>query len=377
MAVETRQFGRVVQSHVAAPNQPVRRARPALRRGGFGTRERMFFTERLALLIETGSPLHIALETLEGQASNAEMQQMIRELRDDVAEGRTFAQALTRREALFPQTYINLVAAGEGGGFLAEVLHRLVEMDEKRRELSASLVSAFSYPAFLIVFSTAVVIFILTAVFPKFSDLFVMIADQLPISTVILLAVSDFMRDYWPFILGIVAGGSVLIARWLHTAAGAQTFDRLLLRIPFVRDIMVQLYVVQFMRAMSLSLHHGVTMVDALRACGEVVGSPTFRGFVRDLESDVSQGATLTPSFQAATFLPELVPQMISTAEESGNLALVMGQVADFYEREWKKALLIFAKIAEPAMLLVMGVVVGTIVSSLILPIFRIASAVH
>lgn len=343
----------------------------------FTGRDRMFFTERLALLLETGSPLHAGLEILEKQAARPPAQRMIRRLREDVSEGLSFSQALAKQPEVFSCTYVSLVAAAEGGGFLPEVLQRLREMDEKRQELHSALVAALSYPCFLALFSTAVVIFILTVVFPKFSQLFASIADQLPPTTVFLMATSDLLRQYWAPGLVAIAAAATVLWRWLKRPQGADSVDRLALRLPLIRDILVQLYVVQFMRVMSLSLANGVTMLDALRASREIVRSSVFRAFVSGLEERVTQGGALASGFQEARFLPSLVPQMITTGEETGNLAIVMGRVADFYEREWRKRLAIFSKIAEPAMLLIMGVLVGGIVSSLILPIFKLSRVVH
>ncbi len=334
----------------------------------------MFFTERLALLIEAGIPLHSSLETLERQAS-ASVRRMIRELRIGVSEGLSLSQALARQPETFNSTYVNLVAAGEQGGFLPEVLERLKEMDEKRQELNSTLVAALSYPAFLAVFSTAVVAFVLLVVFPKFAELFASIQDQLPLTTRGLMWVSEGLGSYWPFLLGGLAGAVLVFWQWVSRPEGAAAVDRVVLRVPLLRDIVVQLNVVQFMRVMSLSIGNGVGLLDALRACRDVARSPSFERFIERLETRVSEGGRIASGLDQQ-LLPPLVPEMVATGEETGNLALVMGRVADFYEREWRRKLALVSKIAEPAMLLVMGAVVGLLVSSLILPIFQLSRAV-
>jgi type II secretory pathway component PulF len=348
----------------------------ALRRPRVTTRERMFFTERLALLLETGSPLHASLDALRTQAAGP-LSEVVGALRESVGEGTSFSQALARHPTAFPSTYVNLVAAGEGGGFLPEVLHRLQEMDERREELRSTLVSALSYPAFLIFFSLAVVVFVLAVVFPKFDELFATIRDQLPATTLLLMAMSDGIRSYGVHALVALAALGVLAWRWLATDAGGAALDRLTLRLPLVRDVAVQLYLVQFLHVMSLSLANGVGMLDALRSCRGIVRSRSFRAFVGELETNVTQGRGLASGFREAEFLPALARHMVTTGEETGRLPLVMGRVADFYQREWSKRLTTLSKLAEPAMLLVMGVVVGLIVSSLILPIFKLSRAVR
>jgi len=352
--------------------------RKRLEAGGPVTaQERSFFTERLALLLDTGNPLYSSLDLLESQTSRDPVHEMIKGLRHDISQGSSFSQALARHPEIFPRTYVNLVAAGENGGFLPEVLERLREMDEKRRELNSTLVAALSYPAFLLFFTGGVVVFVLMVVFPKFSDLFADIADELPAVTVFLMALSDGLRQYWAPGLAAIGATSALFWTWARGESGSITLDRLALRVPVLREIIVQLNVVQFMRVMSLSLANGVAMLDALRSCREIAKSAVFRRFVGDLEAGVTEGAGIASGFEKAAFLPPLVQRMIATGEESGHLAMVMGRVADFYEREWRKRLTVLSKIAEPVMLLVMGTFVGLIVSSLILPIFKLSRAVH
>jgi type II secretory pathway component PulF len=340
-------------------------------------KERMFLTERLELLLETGVPLHAGLAALEAQADTPEARGLLADLREGVAGGLSFSRALAQHPEAFPPAYVHLVAAGEQGGFLPRVLERLREMDEKREELRSTLVSAFSYPAFLCVFSVAVVVFVLVMVFPKFAEIFEMIRDQLPWTTRFFMATSDVLRQRWTVWLPAGAAALFLGARWARSPMGVATLDALAFRLPGLRDITIQYQLVQFLYVMSLSLTNGVPILDALRACHSIVGSAGFRRFIEDLESRVSQGQGLASGFEQAEFLPALVPQMISTGEQSGGLALVMGRIAGFYEREWRRRLATLARVIEPLLLLVMGVVVGLIVSSLLLPIFKLSRAVH
>ncbi len=342
-----------------------------------GPRERMFFTERLSLLLATEIPLHLALESLARQAGDGAMEQLTRKLKQDVSEGMSFARALAARPDVFPMTYVNLIGAAEAGGFLPVALERLRDMEERREELRSTLISAVSYPVVLTVFSFAVVIFVLVFVFPKFEEIFSMIHDQLPITTRWLMATSVVLRRGWLPLLIAAAAIGAFGSSWLKRPEGVAALDRILLRIPGLRDIVIQLNVVQMLRVMGLSLAHGVPLVDALRAAREAVGSAYFRGFLDRVEEGVQEGRGLGSGFQREPLLPVLVKQMIETGEESGSLPVVMGRLADFYEREWRRALGILAKVAEPAMLVIMGGVVGLIVSSLILPIFKLSRAVH
>ena len=341
-----------------------------------GARDRMAFTEQLALLIETGMPLHAALRALSRQAENPKMVALIDDLIAEVEAGNRFAAALAKHPDLFSTTYVNLVAASEGGGFMPQVLEQLLAEEEKREELRKTLVSAMSYPAFLAGFSILVVVFVLVVVFPKFGDMFARIEDQLPATTIALMWFSDVLRIYWWQVCAALGAAGFLIARWLRSDAGRSTVDRLKLTLPGMSTVYVHLYLSQSFRVLSLSLRHGVSIVDALEATRDVVSNRDFRRLLTDVEVSVQEGGTIAAGFEASEFVPELVKQMVTTAESSGNLAPVLGRVAEHYERELSRKLLALSKMAEPVMLLVMGVVVGVLVSSLILPIFKLSKAV-
>ena len=340
------------------------------------SRDRIFFTEQLSLLLETGTPLHAALQVLEKHIDNPAMGKIINSLIDDVTSGKSFSFALAKHPELFSGTYVSLVGAAEEGGFLDTVLLELMNMDEKREELRRTVISAVSYPGFLIGFSIFVVIFVLVAVFPKFSDMFSAIADQLPVTTIALMGASHVLIQYWlPISGGFIAGVAGLIW-WLHTASGKDALDRFKLRVFGLRDIYIQIYLIQSMRVLGLSLANGVTVPDALASCREVVSNKVFQRFLSGVEEKVNEGGGFAAAFQTEDFIPPLVRQMVTTGEETGNLPKILSRVADYYERELAKQLAAFSRMVEPVMLIVMGGVVGLIVSSLILPIFKLSQAV-
>lgn len=343
---------------------------------GLRSSDRMFFTEQLALLLETGSSLHTSLRALKNEGQSAALSAVIESLLSDVSEGRSFSEALSRHQDFFPSSYVNLVAAGERGGFLHEILAQLLRLEEKQAQTRSMLISAFSYPAFLIVFSIAVVIFVLVYVFPKFAALFVAIKDQLPWTTLALMTVSDILRSYWWACLGGLGAGLIAFRYWLLSDSGSILLDGLKLRLPGVRMIFLRLYLTRFMRVMGLSLTNGVTVVDALVSASDVVGNRVFDRFLDEVKLKVQQGSGFSSGFNQAGFIPPVVKQMVSTGDESGKLGLVMERLADYYERELESQLNRLARLVEPAMLLIMGVVVGLIVSSLILPIFKLSRAV-
>ncbi|MGI9288710.1 MAG: type II secretion system F family protein [Pseudomonadales bacterium] len=345
-------------------------------RGKFTTKDRMFFTEQLSLLLETGNSLIESLRSVAAHSQNPRLRGVIEQMIVEITEGNSFSAALQKHGDLFPTTYINLIKASENGGFTAAVLAELLEMDEKKERLDATLKSALSYPAFLMLFSFAVVIFVLIVVFPKFAEMFANIADELPLSTTVLMWLSDKMLDFWPFIIGGTAGLLFLAHRWLNSSGGIQIIDTIKLRVPFVRQIFTELYVVQSMRVMGLSLGNGVSVMDTLASCRDVVRNHHYQQFMHFLEMSVQEGKGLGYGFKQTELVPDIVRQMVITGEESGSLPKVMDRIASYYERQLEKRLTMLAKAAEPAMLLIMGVVVGLLVSSLILPIFKLSRAV-
>jgi type II secretory pathway component PulF len=339
--------------------------------------DRIAFTEQLALLLETGTSLHLSLEALRRQADKSRMRDLIKELGDEIAAGKSFATALSRHPELFSATYINLIAAGEQGGFLPEALKQLQGLDERQERLQSTLVSTLSYPVFLLVFSAAVVVLVLVVVFPKFAEMFNTIRDQLPFTTLLLMAASDLLRQYWIGVIAATAGLAAALVSWSRSAPGRAVWDRAKLYAPGLRTLFVQLYVISTFRVMSLSLANGVSVIDAFDACREVVNNCVFRRFLERTKEHVLEGGGITKAFAETDFIPASVRQMISTAESTGKLAPVMAKLADFYERDLERKITLFAKIIEPLMLLVMGLIVGLIVSSLILPIFKLSRAVR
>lgn len=339
-------------------------------------RDRMFFTEQLSLMLETGTALHMALTALEKQTGNPAMARVINGISVQIEEGKSFSAALARYPDVFPSTYVNLVAAAEGGGFLHKVLQELFIIDQRRDQLRDTLVSALSYPLFLVAFSLAVIVFVLVVVFPKFADMFVRIENDLPATTRFLMAASHLLVENWM----AVSGGLVALLAagfwWWHTEAGVRTLDRAKLSVWYLKDIFVEIYLVRVLRVLSLSLANGVSVMDALLSCREVVGNRIFQQFITHIEERVREGSGFAAAFQQAEFIPPTVRQMVATGEETGALPRVLSRVADFYERELTRRLATFSKMVEPLMLLLMGGVVGLIVSSLILPIFKLSRAV-
>ena len=232
-----------------------------------GVNERMVFTEQLALLLDTGVSIHEALKALRQQSEDPRLTAILGSLIETVTEGKPFSVALSRHPEMFSQTYVSLVAAAEEGGFLQRVLQQLLEMDEKNSRLRSVVVSALSYPVFLMVFSLAVVVFVLVVIFPKFQDLFASIRDQLPATTLALMWVSDFLRDHWLLTAVVLGAGLGAVLAWIKTPAGARLVDELKMRTPVIGDIFIQVYLNQTLSVVGLALVSTALCVPSPMKC--------------------------------------------------------------------------------------------------------------
>lgn len=371
------------QFQASAPKAPgvslKRRLSMGIRFGSprISIQQRMVFTECLALLLETGVSLLEALKAMKPQIEEPLLAEILESLANTISDGKSLSMALATHPEMFSGTYVSLVAAAEEGGFLPQVLEQLLRMDEKNHQLRSSIASALSYPAFLIVFSIAVVIFVLVVIFPKFETLFISIHDQLPLSTVVLMAMSAFVRQYWWLILiglGATAWGTVA---WVRSEAGKLMLDKLRMNLPVIKDIYTKIYLSQTLSIVGLSISNGVPITVALKATRGVIGNSIFARFLEDIRNHVNEGRGIAIGFTESPMVPPMVRQMVATGEQAGNLGMIMTRVADFYERDLGKRISMLSKAVEPVMLMVMGVVVGLIVVSLILPIFKLSRAIH
>lgn len=339
-------------------------------------KDRIFLFQQIQLLLQTGTPLYAGLNALQKQIEKPAVNRLIGELINTIDEGKSFSFALSKFPDVFTSTQINLISASEEGGFMADVLQQILDMEERREKLRNTLISAISYPGFLAFFSFAVVAFILVVVFPKFSELFAKIHDTLPATTKSLMWMSDALIHHWMFILVLITGMLVIMIYGIRSDSGSTLLDKFKLTFPVVKSVFTQVYLVQSLRVMSLSLGNGVSVMDTLSDCKNTVQNKMYQKFLTDVELKVQEGGGVSSGFSEVDFIPPLVKQMISTGEETGNLPIVMGKIADHYETELLKYLQTLSKLAEPIMLLVMGGLVGIIVSSLILPIFSLSRAV-
>lgn len=339
--------------------------------------DRIAFTEQLALLLETGVPLHTALSELHAQSRRPPVKAVLAALHHDILEGKPLSQALAAQPAMFPGTYTHLVAAAEEGGFLPDVLAQLKDLDEKAQNLRVALVSALTYPAVLLGLSVIVVAFILLWVFPRFADLFASIHDRLPVTTLVLMALSDFLHKYGALVV-VGIGVLALVGRRVATSPeGRAAIERAVMATPALGNIVMGIHMVRVFRILSLSLSRGVPLLKALAASQDIASTRALREAMERMRVSVEEGRGLSAALADTEFIPPLAREMLATGERSGHLAKVLERLAEHYQRKLEQRLATLAKVIEPVMLLFMGGLVATIVSALILPIFKLSAAVH
>ncbi len=344
--------------------------------GKVSVKDRMFFTEQLALLLDTGINIHGALQAIANQLGKGPLKKLVESLLKEVSEGKSFSHALAKHPKVFSATYVNLIAASEQGGFTVKVLEELHDYDERRAEMKHTLFSSFSYPAFLIIFSVLVVVLVLVKLFPVFAEMFEEIRDELPATTIVFLEASDLLTQHGQWILVALVGFISTLVAIVQAPSGKRALDIIVFKIPILRTLIAKTYLVQVTQVLSLSLSNGVNLLDSLIASRETVKNHLYVEFLSQVEERLREGRSFTRSFEHPQFIPKVVNQMTMAGEESGNLGKVLGKLSFYYQKDMQRKLQSTAKAMEPIMLMFMGVLVGLIVSSLILPIFKLSSAV-
>jgi type II secretion system protein F len=334
------------------------------------------FTRQMADLMRAGVPLNRALHTLATQTTNLTLSETISEIEKQVSGGASLHEALARFPKMFSFLYVSMVRAGETGGFLEDVLHRLALFIEKDQELRSRISSAMAYPILLIVIGSFAVTFLMVFFIPRFSEIFAKMGSSLPLPTQIVMAISYFLRDYWMFAgMGLIAlaiGWSRVVA----TSAGRRVVDRLKIRLPLFGDIVKKNAVSRFSRTLGTLLKSGVAILSALDISKAAMANVVLMEDIDEASAGIKQGKGLAEILRSSRYFPAMVTDMIAVGEEGGNLDEVLINVAESYDVQVERAVRVFVSLFEPALLVVMAAAVGFIVIAMLLPVFNISSMV-
>jgi len=339
--------------------------------------ELVFFFSQLSLMLEIQMSLRNALENIGIQSNNPILKTAVQAVIKEIEEGRQLSEALGHHPDLFKPLYVSMIRAGETGGYLREILDRIVEIEEKRLALSTQVKSALTYPLFLCLLSVVVVGFIMVAVLPKFIVLFEGKAHILPWTTRFLIAASDSLRTYgWVYLVaGTGLGASLPFFK--SSNQGQAAIDRLLVSGPFIARIANKIYTCELMRTLGSLMASQVPLLEALEVTRTTTGNTHFRKFIDQIVTHVQQGGKFSQPLADFPYIPPSVKQMVATGEETGNLPKVLLRLAKFYDGEVERNLKSIAAKIEPLALLVIGGIVGVIVTSVVLPIFKLTHALH
>ena len=339
-------------------------------------KERNIFFRQLATLIESGMPLTRALSTIAQQTTNTKLIAVVEQLRDDVQKGSTFAEAMERHPKVFTSMHCNLVRAGETGGMIEEVLWRIVQFGEQDEELRAKAISAMIYPAILVVMGTAAIFILTSFVFPKFLLLFKDFNVALPLPTRIVLAICGFMGTWWWAVLIVAIAIAAGIVSYWRTPAGRLFFDRLALRVPVLRMVVQKYVMAQFARTLGTLLDNGVPVLKSLKITVETLSNRAIAGEVDVVQARVAEGDSISSGLALTKYFPPMVVNMFVIGEESGKLGGVTKRMADAYDIEVDRAVKTLTALLEPLMIIIMGVLVGGLVISMLMPILTMSANV-
>ncbi|HVS36004.1 MAG TPA: type II secretion system F family protein [Gemmataceae bacterium] len=350
-------------------------------KGGRRVRSRNLaaFYSQLADLLHSGVPLLRCLDILERQSSQAALSEVLREVRARVADGMALGAAMAQHPRAFDELAVSMVRAGQEGGFLEDVLRRIADFSEQQEDLKGKVIGALAYPIFLAIAGFVILNILIIFFVPKFEPVFKRLEEkgELPTITVCLIGVSHFMQAWgWALVVAVV-GLVYAFRRWAGTPNGRRTVDMIRLRIPVAGKIYVSFALSRFTRILGTLLHNGIPILNALRISKDSTGNKVIAEAIDQSADNITAGDALAKPLAACRYFPRDVVEMISVGEESNNLDKVLIDIANGLEKRTSRQLELFVRLLEPLMLLVMAGVVLLVVAGLLLPVFKMSSAVQ
>jgi type IV pilus assembly protein PilC len=335
------------------------------------------FSRQIATMLQSGIPMVQSFEILSGGQKNPRMKDMLDDIRDNISGGSTLYEALGRHPVQFDELYRNLVRAGEGAGVLDTVLDTLATYKERIEALKGKIKKALFYPAGVMVVALLVSAILLIFVIPQFEDVFKNFGAELPAFTMMYVNASRFMVAWWwALLIGLVGAIAGFITLYKRSLKLQHLVDRVMLKLPIIGQILHQSAIARFSRTLGLTFRAGVPLVEALEICGGATGSIVYNEAVMKIKEDVAVGYPLNMAMKQVNIFPHMVVQMTSIGEEAGALDTMLFKVAEFYEQEVNNAVDALASLMEPFIMVFIGVVVGSMVLAMYLPIFKLAATI-
>ena len=342
-----------------------------------GSRLITLFSRQLASLLKAGVPILRALSIISDQTEDRTLKQLLKDIRKEVEDGAAFSVVLARHPRIFPPLYIALIRAGEDSGQLPKVLMTISDYRMKQEELISRVRMAMVYPVMMAVVGVGTVIFMLAFVMPRLMRLYIDMGQALPLPTRILIAVSMFLKSWWLVVLVGAVALCVFAARYLATRPGRLVLGRAQLKIPLLRSFVVKAELALFSRTMQMLLQSGINILRAITLTLPVMGNEPLKNEMGKSYAELEQGGSFGRALRNSPLIPSFMSNMLSVGEESGKLDNAFAELADAYERETDEVLKAAASLIEPVMILGMGLIVGFIVISMLLPIFELNTMVR
>lgn len=356
---------------------PKREAAPIISklRGRVSLKDKILFTKQLAVMIKAGLPLDQALKVLSDQIPSKSMRGTVHEMTRDVEGGVQLSQSMSKHPGIFPPVYVNLVKSGERSGKLEEVLFKLAEQQEKDYELVSKVRGAMIYPSVILTVLLGVVAIIVLFVMPQIEKIFSDLDAALPLPTKILLSTSAFTRQWIVVILGVLIGAAIGLKFYVRRSDQARVWwDRVKLKIPIFGTLMVKLSMARFTRTTATLITAGLPMLEIMDTVSEIMGNIVYRDAVMRARNQVEAGVALSKALSDEKVIPQIVSQVVAIGEKSGNLDFALGNIADFYDKEVDATTRNLSSILEPILMVLIGLGVGFVVISVVMPIYNLVN---
>ena len=335
------------------------------------------FTRQLAVMMKAGVPLLQAFDIVGRGNANASVTKLLNDIRTDVETGTSLSAAFRKYPLYFDNLYCNLVEAGEAAGILEALLDRLAVYMEKTEGIKSKIKSALMYPIAVVVVAFVVVTVIMIFVIPAFKQVFSSFGADLPGPTLFVIATSEIFVAYWWLIFGVIGGGFYFFMQaWKRNERVQQFMDRLMLRLPVFGDLVYKSVIARWTRTLATMFAAGVPLVEALDSVGGASGNSVYLKATEKIQQEVSTGTSLTAAMTNANVFPTMVLQMCAIGEESGSIDHMLGKAADFYEAEVDDMVAGLSSLMEPIIIVFLGTLIGGIVVSMYLPIFKLGAVV-
>lgn len=334
-------------------------------------------TRQLSILLGAGIPLVASLDTIIAQVTNPLLKKIMSQIKESVNEGNSLAFSLSSHPKVFSQIYVNMVRAGEASGSLDLVLDRLAELGERQEALRGRFNAAMAYPVIMFFIGTCILTFLVTFIVPQITGIFSDMNQTLPLPTLILLGLSNFLKSFWWLVLLMMIGITVLLKQLLKTPKGIYILDKIKLRTPLLGDINIKIAMARFGRTLGSLIQNGVPLLTALEIVRSIVNNTLIAKDIDSAMEQIGEGRSLAAPLDRSPWFPPIAVQMITVGEQSGKLENMLNKIADIYEGETESRIMALTAMLEPLMILVMAVSVGFIVFSILLPIFEINQMIH